>query len=107
MLYVRFHVKENKLLDDVGVLVSEENMDLFPSMLEEYRKYAKDFNQGTFGRLYVCFYEYSDFYTVIDRNYLKITDAVVQITTLITVLREICLVPLSFFALYSFLLFIS
>ena len=44
MLYVRFHVKENKLLDDVGVLVSEENMDLFPSMLEEYRKYAKDFN---------------------------------------------------------------
>ena len=77
MLYVRFHVKENKLMDDVGILVSDEREEVFPSMLEEYRKVVKDFDKGTFGRLYVCFYEYSDFYTVIDRNYLKITDAVV------------------------------
>jgi hypothetical protein len=107
MLYMDFLIKENKLLDDIGIVLSDTQETIYPTLKSKFVNVIDRFNYGTFGRLYINFFEDSPYYVVKERKYLKITDTALIITTIISTLRAVCDLLLIFIVEYYFLKFIT
>jgi len=103
MMFSEVRMKENQLLDDVGMITSDIKTSLFASSGGSTKVIKQGWNTGTFGRLFVAFHEDTAYYTQKQRTYQKITDLAVYTTGIFDLLTAGCQIFLNLFVDYLFI----